>query len=54
MDDFWFNLFKDYYSKDLYTNDDLDLFVQGGLITEEQKTQIIASKTTSNASLENG
>lgn len=47
MDNFWFDLLKDYYSKNLYTNDDLDLFVQGDLITVEQKTQIISSKATS-------
>jgi len=49
-DNFWFELFLDYYKKDLYNDSDLDLFVQGDLITEEQKAEIIASKTVSNAS----
>lgn len=48
-DNFWFNLIEDYYKKELYNDSDLDLFVQGALITEEQKAQIIASKTVNTA-----
>lgn len=39
-----YNLIKDYYSMGLYTIDELQLFINVAWITEEQKTEIIASK----------
>lgn len=51
MDNFWYDLIKDYYKLGLYEDADLDPFVQIGYITEEQKVEIIASKAiTSKAS----
>ncbi|MBW6408471.1 XkdX family protein [Clostridium weizhouense] len=41
MENFWFNLIKDYYNLKLYNNEDLDLFVKVKYITDEQKTTII-------------
>lgn len=43
-DNFWFDLIEDYYKKGLYADSDLDIFVQGALITADQKTQILATK----------
>lgn len=40
------NIIKDYYNINLFDNNDLDNFVKVGWITEEQKAEIIASKTT--------
>lgn len=40
----WYELIKRYYMMGLYTESDLDLFVQVSWITEEQKQEIIASK----------
>lgn len=40
----WYELIKRYYMMELYTESDLDLFVQVNWITEEQKQEIIASK----------
>ena len=40
----WYDLIKRYYMMGLYTESDLDLFVQVSWITEEQKAEIIASK----------
>ena len=40
----WYDLIKRYYMIGLYTESDLDLFVQVIWITEEQKQEIIASK----------
>ena len=37
---------KKYYVADLYTESNLDTFVQAGMITEVQKGQILASKPT--------
>lgn len=44
MDSFWFDFCKDYYSKNLFNDTDLENFVQVEMITEEQKSQIIVSK----------
>ncbi|NFN94937.1 MULTISPECIES: XkdX family protein [unclassified Clostridium] len=41
MENFWFNLIKDYYNLKLYNNEDLDLFVKVKYITEEQKLMIV-------------
>lgn len=35
---------KEYYLLGLYTNDDLDIFVNAKWITEEEKQEIINSK----------
>lgn len=43
MENFWFNLIRDYYNLKLYNNEDLDLFVKVKYITEEQKEKIINS-----------
>jgi len=40
-----YELIKDYYLKGLFTDSDLALLVQAGFITQEQATEIIASKT---------
>ena len=40
----WYELIKRYYIIGLYTESDLDLFVQVSWITEEQKQEIMASK----------
>ena len=40
----WYELIKRYYMMGLYTESDLDVFVQVSWITEEQKQEIIASK----------
>lgn len=40
----WYELIKKYYMMGLYTESNLDLFVQVSWITEEQKQEIIASK----------
>ena len=40
----WYDLIKRYYMMGLYTESDLDLFVQVSWITEEQKQEIIDSK----------
>jgi len=47
MDDnkFWFELIKGYYNKRLYTDSDLDLFVQGDMITTDEKATIIGADT---------
>ena len=37
---------KKFYLLGLYTDENLDVFVRSGDITEEQKQEIIASKTT--------
>ncbi|WP_252241691.1 XkdX family protein [Clostridium sp. ZBS18] len=42
MENFWFNLIKDYYNLKLYNKDDLDLFVKVKYITEEEKTTIVS------------
>lgn len=47
MENFWFNLIRDYYNLKLYNNDDLDLFVKVKYITEEQKLMIINGKVVS-------
>ncbi len=44
MENFWFNLIKDYYNLKLYNNNDLDLFVKVKYITEEQKEMIVISQ----------
>ena len=49
-DNFWYGIIKEYYKIGLYNDSDLEPFVQVGYITEEQKAEIIASKTVSNAS----
>lgn len=36
-----FDIIKDYYSKCLYTREDLNLFVKVGFITNEEKEKII-------------
>ncbi|MBN1075984.1 XkdX family protein [Clostridium botulinum] len=41
MENFWFNLIKDYYNLKLYNNEDLGLFVKVQYITEEEKQEII-------------
>ena len=40
----WYELIKKYYMMGLYTESDLDLFVQVSWITAEQKQEIIESK----------
>ena len=40
----WYELIKRYYMMGLYTESDLDLFVQVSWITVEQKQEIIESK----------
>ena len=40
----WYGLIKRYYMIGLYTESDLDLFVQVSWITEEQKQEIMVSK----------
>ena len=40
----WYELIKRYYMMGLYTESDLDLFVQVSWITEEQKQKIMVSK----------
>ena len=40
----WYELIKRYYMMGLYTESDLDLFVQVSWITDEQKQEIILSK----------
>ena len=40
----WYELIKRYYMIGLYTESDLDLFVQVSWITDEQKQEIISSK----------
>ena len=40
----WYELIKRYYMMGLYTESDLDLFVQVSWITVEQKQEIITSK----------
>ena len=40
----WYDLIKRYYMMGLYTESDLDLFVQVSWITEEEKQEIMASK----------
>ena len=40
----WYELIKRYYMIGLYTESDLNLFLQVGWITEEQKQEIIAYK----------
>ena len=42
----WYPIIKKYYLMGLYIEEDLDLFVKVKWITEEQKQEIIASKTT--------
>ncbi|MBY7009440.1 XkdX family protein [Clostridium botulinum] len=44
MENFWFNLIKDYYNLKLYNNEDLDLFVKVKYITEEQKLMIVNNR----------
>lgn len=39
-----FDYIKDYYSKGLYTDEQLDTFVSAGMITSEQKEEILKSK----------
>ena len=41
---FWYELIKEYYNMDLYTDEDLDIFVRSKYITEEQKQEMINSK----------
>lgn len=36
-----YNIIRLYYEKGLYTADDLDVFVQAGYISEEEKKTII-------------
>ena len=36
-----FELIKDYYNLDLFTNDDLELFASIGWITDKQKKELI-------------
>lgn len=40
----WYELIKRYYIMGLYTESDLDLFVQVSWITVEQKQEMINSK----------
>ena len=40
---FWYELIKEYYSMDLYTYEDLNVFVPY-FISEEQKQEMINSK----------
>ena len=41
---FWYELIKEYYNMDLYTDEDLDIFVRSKYITEEQKQEMINRK----------
>ena len=45
--DFFRGLIKKYYDMDLYTDEDLDIFVRSKYITEEQKQEMINSKKNS-------
>ena len=40
---FWYELIKEYYNMDLYTDEDLNVFVPY-FISEEQKQEMINSK----------
>lgn len=40
---FWYELIKEYYNMDLYTDEDLNMFVPY-FISEEQKQEMINSK----------
>lgn len=44
MNNFWYELIKEYYNMDLYTDEDLDIFVRSKYITEEQKQEMINLK----------
>ena len=41
----WYEMIEDFYLQGFYTDEQLDSFVAGGMITEEEKQKIIASKT---------
>ena len=45
-DNFWFGIIKEYYNLGLYTSSDLDIFVQGGMITTDEKASILGTNTT--------
>lgn len=38
---FWYELIKEYYNMNLYSDEDLDVFIPG-YITEKQKEEIIS------------
>lgn len=40
----WYEIIKKYYEKGIYTDVQLETFVAGGMITEEQIQEIVASK----------
>lgn len=40
----WFESIKNYYLQGIYNDTHLEKFVTAGMITEEQKQEIIASK----------
>lgn len=42
----WYETIKNFYLQGIYTEEQLDICVAGGMITEEEKQQIIASKVT--------
>lgn len=46
MDNFWFGIIKEYYNLGLYTASDLDIFVQGNMITTDEKATIMGANTT--------
>ena len=45
MDNFWFGIIKEYYGLGLYNDKDLDLFVEGNLITSDEKASILGADT---------
>lgn len=36
-----FEVYKDYYAQGLFTKDDLDLFVQAGMLTADEEDRIL-------------
>ena len=40
----WFEIIKVYYQKGIYTDKNLETFVQSGMITQEQANEIKSSK----------
>lgn len=46
MDNFWYIVIKEYYNLGLYAASDLDIFVQGSVITVDEKASILGISTT--------
>jgi uncharacterized XkdX family phage protein len=43
---FWFGVIKKYYNLGLYNASDLELFVEGKMITAGEKVEIVGTNTT--------